>query len=232
MPRIGITCNIRDGENTLSLAYSQAVARSGAIPLLLPVCAGKHLWQQMLANVDGLLLSGGGDPDAVHFGEEATPAQGQVQPERDQMELFMAQRALSCGLPLLGICRGAQVMAIAAGGTLHQDIVHIAGVQHDQRAPKNYLIHGVRIKEKSLLHRIVGGNTLRVNSMHHQSVKTPGKLQVSAKAFDGIIEAVEAVQHPFALGVQWHPEWMTKYLQGRALFHALKQAALAYGRRQ
>lgn len=230
MPRIGITCNERDTETTLSLAYVKAVAQSGATPLLFPVCTGKHLWQQMLASVDGLLLSGGGDPDAWLFGEEALPEQGQVQPRRDRMELFMTKRALCSGLPILGICRGAQLMAVASGGTLYQDIGHVAAVQHDQQAPKTYPIHEVRIKKPSLLHRLTGVVDMRVNSMHHQAVKTPGRLHISAIAADGIIEAVECPQHPFALGVQWHPEWMTTVAHTQALFRGLRRAASRYRR--
>ncbi len=225
--RIGITCNVVGFENRLSSAYVRAVAESGAVPLLLPVTVSKSCWRQMLKEVDGLLLSGGGDPDARRFGEEALPSQGAVQPWRDSMELFMARESLQNGMPLLGICRGAQVLNIAAGGTLHQDLSGIAGVQHDQRAPRNYPIHQVRIMRDSLLYSIVQCERLLVNSFHHQAVRSAGKfMRVSAQAKDRVVEAVEVMDHPFALGVQWHPEWLTgQYLHARALFAALARAA-------
>ncbi|MDW7650750.1 MAG: gamma-glutamyl-gamma-aminobutyrate hydrolase family protein [Bacillota bacterium] len=228
MPKIGITCNRKGSEHSLSAAYVRAVARSGALPLLLPACPGRQLWENMLQSVDALLLSGGGDPDARLFGEEPSPRQGEVQPARDSMELYLARQALARGIPLLGICRGAQIMAVAAGGTLHQDLVGIAAVQHDQKAPRTYPIHQVTIRVDSRLHNIVGAAKIRVNSMHHQAVKHPGNLQVCGFAADGVIEAVELTGHPFALGVQWHPEWLEKRTgHAAALFTALCAAAAA-----
>ena len=226
MAIIGITCNLREFENSLSVAYVQAVARSHAVPLLLPVCSGTGLWMQFLQAIDGLLLSGGGDPDAFLFGEEAAPGQGQVQPGRDKMELFLARHALAAGMPVLGICRGAQIMAVAAGGSLHQDLAGIEQVQHDQKAPKTYPIHGISVKKHTRLSSVVGAGEIRVNSMHHQAVKHPGSLRISAVAADGVIEAVEHAAHPFALGVQWHPEWLEKkQAHARALFSAFCAAA-------
>ncbi len=207
--RIGITCNFCKFENRLSAAYVRAIIGAGAVPILLPVIPHQHSWEQMLQAVDGLLLSGGGDPDAVHFGEEPHPAQGEVQPVRDKMELFLARRALAMGVPVLGICRGAQVLNIVAGGTLHQDLAGIARVQHDQKAPRSYPIHTVSVKSQSLLYSIIELDSFRVNSMHHQAVKSPGEgVFISAAAEDGVVEAVELSYHPFALGVQWHPEWL------------------------
>jgi putative glutamine amidotransferase len=208
-------------------AYVRAVARSGAIPLLLPVCNRPYHWQAMLQAVDGLVLSGGGDPDAVYFGEDAGPQQGEVQPQRDAMELYIARRVLQEGLPVLGICRGAQVLAIAAGGSLHQDLRGIQKVQHDQHAPRSYPIHRLLIRRGTMLHRLMGTEQTRVNSIHHQAIKCPGSLAVSAVAPDGVVEAVEMAGHPFALGVQWHPEWLVgRHSHARALFAALREAAM------
>lgn len=180
----------------------------------------------MLASVDGLLLSGGGDPDAWLYGEDALPGQGYVQPERDAMELYLARRALAKGIPLLGICRGAQIMAVAAGGTLHQDLTGVQKIQHQQRAPRTYPIHKVKVRRSSLLRKILQTAEIRVNSLHHQAVKQPGRLVVSAVAPDGVTEAVELPGHLFALGVQWHPEWLAdSHRHGRALFEALLVAA-------
>lgn len=225
-PRIGITCNRKDLDQTLAMAYVRAVVRAGAIPLLLPVYPQQHLWPKMLQSVDGLLLSGGGDPDARHFGEEAKPAQGEVQPDRDRMELFLARTAMEEKIPVLGICRGAQLLAIAAGGALHQDIAAFQRVQHDQRAPKTYPIHRITIAKSSLLFQVIQKETILVNSMHHQAVKSAGKLQVSAVAADDVNEAVELPNHPFAMGVQWHPEWLVgQFPHARALFIALAKAS-------
>jgi putative glutamine amidotransferase len=225
--RIGITCNFYEFENRLSAAYVRAITRTGAVPLLFPVTPHPYSWEQMLQTVDGLLISGGGDPDAVHFGEEALPAQGEVQPGRDKMELFLARRALALGIPILGICRGAQLLSIAAGGTLHQDLAGTARVQHDQKAPRSYPIHRVLVKRPSLLYRIVEQDRFRVNSMHHQAVKSPGEgAVISAIADDGVAEAVEFPHHPFALGVQWHPEWLEKRAShARKLFAAFCAAS-------
>lgn len=224
---IGITCDSTAAENRLSNAYVRSVANSGAVPLLLPVTAAPKFWRACLSKVDGLVLSGGGDVDAVHYGQEAMPAQGQVRPERDRMELYLARRALLDGLPVLGICRGAQVLNISAGGTLYQDLQGVATLQHNQRAPRSYSIHNVIVRRPSLLFRLVGQERIRVNSFHHQAIHLTGDgLRVSAEAPDGVIEAVEAVGHPFALGVQWHPEWQTAE-RGEAvkIFTALKEAA-------
>lgn len=224
--RIGITCNLKNNENRLNTAYVRAVANTGAVPFLLPVCVSRHQWREMLDGIDGLLLSGGGDPDAWLYGEDALPGQGYVQPERDAMELYLARRALDEGVPLLGICRGAQIMAVAAGGTLHQDLAGVQKIQHQQRAPRTYPIHKVKVKRSSLLQRILRTEEIRVNSMHHQAVKQPGRLVVSAVAPDGVTEGVELPSHLFALGVQWHPEWLAgQYRHGQALFLALLLAA-------
>lgn len=224
---IGITCNCRASENRLSKAYVRAVSQSGAVPLLLPVTAAPRHWRAYLEMVDGLVFSGGGDVDAFCYGQEAIPAQGQVQPERDSMEIYLARRALADGLPVLGICRGAQVLNISAGGTLYQDLQGVAALQHNQRAPCSYPIHTVLVRRPSLLHHLVGQERIRVNSFHHQAIHLTGVgLHVSAEASDGVIEAVEAAGHPFALGVQWHPEWQPGRQSASAkIFTALKEAA-------
>jgi len=224
---VGITCNCTSSENRLSKAYVRAVEQSGAVPLLLPVTAAPRLWRVYLKLVDGLLLSGGGDVDAFHYGQEAMPAQGTVQPERDRMEIYLARRALKDGLPVLGICRGAQLLNISAGGTLYQDLQGVAALQHSQRAPRSYAIHPVLVRRPSLLHRLLGQERIRVNSFHHQAIHLTGAgLCVSAEAPDGVIEAVEATGHPFALGVQWHPEWQAAQRnEAVKIFTALKEAA-------
>jgi putative glutamine amidotransferase len=223
---IGITCNRVGYENRLSLAYVKAVAKAGAVPLLLPTCTPPFMWREMLKKVDALILSGGGDPDAFLYGCEARPEQGYVQPDRDRMELYLARYSLHTKLPLLGICRGAQIVAIAQRGALYQDITNIAAVQHLQKAPRNYPIHQVKVYKNTLLYQITGQRSFRVNSFHHQAIKNVGPgMVVSAVAPDGIIEAVEVQHHPFALGVQWHPEWLFNCQHAATLFIALVKAA-------
>lgn len=222
--RIGITCNLVGLENRLSQAYILSVSRTGALPLLLPVV--KVSCRKLLKSVDGLILSGGGDPDARHYGEDALPVQGTVQPLRDRFELDLAREAIEAGLPVLGICRGVQILNIAAGGTLHQDLQGVAGLQHDQKAPRSYPIHNIRLSRSSMLYKITGEEEICVNSFHHQAVKTVGsRVIVTACAGDDVIEAVEVSGHPFAIGVQWHPEWLGKLKHARSLFRALTQAA-------
>lgn len=213
-------------ENRLSLAYVRAVVKAGAVPLLLPTCTPPQMWQHMIKQVHALILSGGGDPDAFLYGCEALPKQGYVQPDRDRMELYLARYALRTKLPLLGICRGAQIMALAQGGTLYQDITEVAAVQHQQKAPRNYPIHGVTVLKESLLYQITGLKSFRVNSFHHQAIRKVGKgMKVAAVATDDIIEAVEVPLHPFALGVQWHPEWLIHTKHAAALFSVLAKTA-------
>ncbi|RKO66044.1 gamma-glutamyl-gamma-aminobutyrate hydrolase family protein [Desulfofundulus salinus] len=238
LPVIGITC-AWDEEKTrffLSRFYTGAVEAAGGLPLLLPYTkreAGLNTWPELL---DGLILSGGGDVDPVHFGEEPLPGCGEISPERDDFELSLARRALSLGLPVLGICRGAQVLNIAAGGDIYQDIVaQVPGcLKHQQRAPRWCATHGIMVEENTCLADIFGAGVMRVNSFHHQAVRRPAPgFIVSARSVDGIIEAIESTARGFALGVQWHPETMWER-DGRflGLFAALVDAGREYKRQK
>lgn len=209
-PLIGITCSGDMDGNRLYLnrQYVGAVAEAGGLPLLLPELGG--LEADFLKGLDGILLSGGGDVDPFFFGEEPLPATGEISPRRDAFEIELARLALGAGLPVLGICRGIQVLNIAAGGTICQDISHVteSPLKHSQQAPRWHPTHRLDLSPGSLLAGILGGAPVRVNSFHHQAVaRVAGGFTVAARTSDGVIEGLEA-EKGYAVGVQFHPEDM------------------------
>ncbi|ACB85827.1 gamma-glutamyl-gamma-aminobutyrate hydrolase family protein [Natranaerobius thermophilus] len=181
---------------------------------------------KFLDRLDGLVLSGGDDPDPIYFGEEVIPGQGGIEPERDIMELKLTALAMERSLPILGVCRGMQIINVIKGGSNYQDMdsqLQLGKaeewVKHKQQAPRHYPTHKLYITEGSLLEEIVGRSKIRVNSFHHQAVKSPGEdLVVSGRSGDGIIEAIESKNHTFCLGVQWHPEGHDNSPGGYELF--------------
>ncbi|HXG51619.1 MAG TPA: gamma-glutamyl-gamma-aminobutyrate hydrolase family protein [candidate division Zixibacteria bacterium] len=219
-PVIGVTADLTPapaqkgaGEEALLFLprrYCLALQRYGALPVMLaPVSQGRAV-DGLLDRLDGLLISGGNfDIHPRRYGEKAVAALGEIKPERTAFELELIERALRRDMPLLGICGGAQALNVALGGSLYQDIsTQLPGAGVHQRTPgRTAPRHSVRILAGTLLRRIVGSERLTVNSRHHQAVKEPGKgLVVNATAGDGLIEGIESRNHPFALGVQWHPE--------------------------
>ena len=207
--------------------YVEAVQRAGGVPLLLPV-AYLHI-ERYLHLIDGLILTGGSDVDASYFGEEPLQGTGKVFPDRDRFEISIAKRALEMELPLLGICRGMQVMNIAAGGDIYQDIVsQLPGVlEHSQKAARSVAWHTVGLVQGSKLAESFQGKETRVNSFHHQAVRklAPG-FECVAKAKDGIIEGIESKHNRYALGIQWHPEGMLDSAsEGLALFRNFIKSA-------
>jgi putative glutamine amidotransferase len=186
---------------------------------------------QICSLANGILLPGGYDVDPASFNEESVPANGRVDPEVDALDLFLAHYALSENLPVLGICRGCQVLNVAAGGGLYQDLASQWGkpglLQHNQRAPRWHGTHQITVEPGSLLASILGETYLRVNSFHHQAVRSTGpNTQVVARTADGVVEAIEIAKHSFALGVQWHPEGMIeRHLEQQNLFSAFVQAS-------
>lgn len=229
-PRIGITCGIDYANQRIQVNadYVRAVQAARGIPVLLPPVPGDPA--AILAGIDGLLLTGGVDVDPSLFGEEPLPKNGEIQPDRDASEIPLSRAALATGFPVLGICRGHQVLAVAAGGILYQDLPSQLPdcLKHSQLAPRWHPTHGLRIEPRSRLGAMFGPK-LRVNTFHHQAVKAapPGFVE-TAWAPDGVNEAIEHVSHPFALGVQWHPEAMwDRDLNYNALFRALVEASTA-----
>ncbi|AQS60163.1 gamma-glutamyl-gamma-aminobutyrate hydrolase family protein [Desulforamulus ferrireducens] len=211
-PLIGITSayDRKSNRATLSSYYIQAVAAAGGLPLVLPCLLEEKSFDAILETIDGLLLSGGGDVDPLLFGEEPQPSLGAICPERDAFELALTRRALTKGIPILAICRGLQVLNIAAGGNVLQDIGASIDkpLKHDQDAPSWYGTHSIDILPDSRLAAIFGQRAI-VNSFHHQAVDriAPGFL-ATAWAADGVVEAMESTSSTFIVGVQCHPECM------------------------
>ena len=210
-PLIGITGNFGDKGCELAQGYYLSVVKAGGTPVVIPPHKDKEAIQTLLDNLDGIVLSGGSDINPLLLGEEPLPQLHSVCPERDDTELYLAREAFHRQIPILGICRGIQVMAATLGGKVFQDI-YVQGdgakIKHSQDMPRYTASHTVRIEEGSALQSIFGNKqTLSVNSFHHQAVSEPGPhLKVSATSPDGIIEAVESNEHKALLGVQWHPE--------------------------
>ncbi len=230
-PLIGITGNYEDGRCTLNEGYYKAVRAAGAIPVILPPeRTDMESLAQWLAPLDGLLLSGGADINPLLIGEEPIAALHGVNPERDLCELLLCRMASDRQLPILGICKGVQVLTAALGGTLFQDIwTQREGtcVKHSQDAPRSEATHTVQIAPDSLLFQIYGQERIAVNSFHHQAVAAAGPLlRVCGTAPDGVIEAVEAADHRPIVGVQWHPEC----LADGSLFRWLADEARLYRR--
>lgn len=229
-PVIGITCSFDQHLERYCLAqeYVRSVEAAGGIPVALPALKNISLVPRHLAWVDGLLLSGGADVDPAFFNEEPWPWTGEITPERDWYEIELVSRALAGSMPILAICRGMQVLNIAAGGSIHQDIGRgiRKTLKHSQQAPRWYPTHRVDIEPGTKLAAVFQTESLRVNSFHHQAVKNPAPgFTVAARSSDGVIEAIEATGEGFALGVQFHPECMwerdIKFLE---LFKALVKA--------
>lgn len=210
-PVIGITASIDEerSEARLSLDYSDAILEAGGMPLLIP--PGADDLDRLLSSVEGLVFSGGVDIDPAYYDERPHPKMGRISPVRDALEIPLAREALARGVPVLGICRGCQVVAVAAGGSLFQDIPSQIGgaMKHYQEAPRWYGTHGVILDEDSLASRVFGTRQLVVNSFHHQSVRTPGdSLRITGRSHDGVVEVLEGKAGQFCLCVQFHPECM------------------------
>ena len=213
-PIIGITGNFGAKGCELAQAYYESVRQAGGVPVVLPPYDDDAALCQTLDKVDGILLSGGGDINPLLLGEEPIPGLHGICPQRDEMELLLVREAYNRQIPLLGICRGIQVLVAALGGTLYQDLntqySEAPLVKHDQDLDRAYASHSVKLEAGSTLSSLfpeLSEKGLPVNSFHHQAVRTPGPLlRVAAKATDGVIEAVESNEFKSIIGVQWHPE--------------------------
>ena len=234
-PLIGITTSLTVDKTPerayLNITYVRAVQEAGGIPLLLPPHLSAPVQAALWERLNGLVLTGGGDIEPARFGQPRHRKTDDVAPARDALELDLTRRAVDGDVPLFAICRGLQVLNVALGGTLIQDLSseRPGSLPHSQREPRHQPTHPVKVMgEGTRLGRVLGSLEVNVNSMHHQAIDTLGAgLREVAWAPDGVIEGVEMPgDDRFVLGVQWHPEELVGHDQAaRNLFTALVDAA-------
>ena len=235
-PVIGITGNYEDLTCKLGKGYYQKVVEAGGVPVIVPPVTDPHVIINTLDRIDALILSGGGDYNPLWAGEEPSPLLHGINAERDQAELMITRLAYNRQIPMLGICRGIQTLAMALGGKVFQDISDRATEKHSQDADRSEPTHTVTIEKDSILYRIYSEaqqcsmfnhqSSIFVNSFHHQAVSDTGaKFRVTARSADGIIEAMESTEYKPVMGVQWHPECLEN---GNPLFQWLVEEAQAY----
>ena len=228
-PLIGLTANHSDLDATLRDRYYKQIVAAGGTPVIIPPVAAKEVLVNTLEQLDGLILTGGADYNPLWMGEEPSTHLHGINRERDLAELLTARLAFNRQIPTLGICRGIQTLAIALGGKVAQDIQEAASpgtviIKHAQDADRSEPTHSVRIADGSILSGIYEGETIHVNSFHHQAVAQPGPhFRITATAPDGTVEAIESTEHKAVMGVQWHPEWLEE--EGRRLFKWLVDCA-------
>lgn len=219
-PIIGCTMYRHQGSKKGSLAmmalteaYIQAIQQAGGIPIMIPIDLDTADVARVFDVVDAVLLPGGGDVDPAFYGAPMSDLVKRIDQDRDRVEIWAAQTAVAQKKPLLAICRGHQVLNVALGGTLWADLPNQmpGALPHDfdNTHPRNYAAHPVSIAPDSHLAGYLGATETAVNSLHHQGIRDLApELRAVATAPDGLIEAVEVPDHPFAIGVQWHPEWL------------------------
>jgi putative glutamine amidotransferase len=214
----------------LGLTYLRAIEAAGGLPVVMPPLELDAV-EPLLDRLAGICLSGGPDLDPASYNERRHPQLGPVEPDLDRFELELARRADQRGLPMLAVCRGAQALNVARGGTLHQHLPDRPGVTiaHRQTEAGNVATHPVTIAAGSLLARTMKRRSTKVNSFHHQAVHRLGAgLRAVAWSPDGVIEGIEAPSRPFLIGVQWHVEILIDRPEHAALFSALVSAAAEY----
>lgn len=233
-PLIGITIHPDEDpdRHTLDRLVNQivlGVERAGGVPALIPLNLQAETLRALFARLDGVLFSGGGDLEAARYGADPHPSMGGVDPERDRTEMELARWAAAERKAAFGICRGAQLINVAFGGTLYRDIgEHPDALRHTYPAATHdaQRVHPVQVEEETLLARVLPAPLVDVNSLHHQAVRQVAPaLRVAARAPDGLVEAVELPEHPFMLAVQWHPECLLDVPEQRRLFEAFVAAA-------
>ncbi|MBI2214410.1 MAG: gamma-glutamyl-gamma-aminobutyrate hydrolase family protein [Acidobacteria bacterium] len=236
-PVIGIGCDVEpsphgEGRELMYVygTYLEAIEMAGAIPLLLPPI--EEVLERTLPLLDGVILAGGDDLDPASYGEANAACRELLDGRRQRHDLALARLTREQRIPTLGICLGAQLINVAAAGSLVQDIGSTLpeSIQHTGRTGTRGR-HRVSIEQRSRLAAVLGAIEVDVNSGHHQAVKDPGRgLSIVARSGDGVVEAIEDASHPFYVGVQWHPEEMLAEESAQRLFHAFVEAARTCGR--
>jgi len=216
-------------------SYVEELRKVGAVPWLIPLVPQDiDTMNAIFERLDGVFITGGVDVDPAHYGEPKTSLCGMTDPDRDAVEIALLKHALERNLPVLAVCRGLQILNVACGGSLYQDVASQvpAALKHDyfptpEQPSRKFLAHDVTVKVHSRLSRILGDAVVPVNSMHHQAIKDLApSLAATAYAPDGIIEAVEGTNGQYLIAVQWHPEELTETQPGMArLFTTFAEAA-------
>jgi putative glutamine amidotransferase len=234
-PLIGITTSRQYNQRGhpqiyVTEPYVQSVVAAGGMPFLIPLGLPNDLLKDMISKMAGILLTGGGDIKPEIYGGEPHPRVDDIDDDRDRVEFQVINETLRLRKPFLGICRGLQLVNVAAGGTLYTHILdqHPEAIEHSYYPdwPRDYIAHPVRVLPKSRLAEILASTHVQVNSQHHQGIRqlAPG-LEATAFSPDGLIEGVEMTRYPFGLAVQWHPEWLQSQPEMRSLFAAFVQAS-------
>lgn len=240
-PLIGITCsmglgiysmtmdNLPQVQHRMNDTYIRAIVQAGGIPVVIPNYEDASLVKEMIDRLDGILLSGGGDLDPVHYARRANAHLGTVTPRRDTAELAIARYVLrETDKPLLGICRGVQVLNVAMGGSLYIDLESEGKLAHSlSMYPRHEVTHAITVAEGTHLANVMGAGTGWVNSFHHEAVKdlAEGFVASACSVEDDVIEAIEMPGERFVVGVQWHPEELTARPEARQLFGSFVAAA-------
>lgn len=234
-PVIGIPCqaDFREGSKRPiygnNRTYVHAVESAGGLPILIPMLADLHNLEDLLPRLDGILFSGGIDLQPSLYGEQKHPETDSFDADLDAFEMKMANWAMQEDIPILGVCRGMQLLNVVLGGSLYQDITsqYDTTLEHRRRdKPRTALTHAIQIEEGSIMEQVLGTREIWVNSLHHQALKEPGKgVYISGRAVDGTAELMEVPGHRFLLGVQGHPEEIYGQVSAfAALFKAFVQA--------
>jgi putative glutamine amidotransferase len=231
LPTLAIPPGSKPARFGINQSYVRALARAGCAPLLIPLLSDQDQLRAIYERLDGIVFPGGADVAPEEYGEQPIDNLNVVESERDRVELTLARWAFDRDLPTLGICRGQQLINVALGGTLYQDLRHqgVTDVEHsdaDGRA-RDKLIHQVRLDPDSRLAQLIDETTLEVNSLHHQAIKDVApQMRQTGRSEDGVIEAVESPERRFWIAVQWHPEEMDGAPWVGRLFQGLSRAAV------
>jgi len=230
-PLIGVTINYDESTFIYSVnqTYVKSVSKAGGIPVLISYTNEDDV-DALAKRLDGFVFTGGPDMDPAFFGEEPVPGIGSINPTRDNFEMKLVAAVMKTGKPILAICRGCQLLNVACGGTLIQDIYSQYKadnlIKHVQAAPRWHASHSVNLMPNTKFAEVFPGKTtIKVNSFHHQAIKelAPGWI-IAAQAPDGIIEAAEATNYPFLLAAQWHPECFFEFTDFDLLFKKFVKA--------